>query len=272
MFPTTILTAALLAALPVALQDAPPAEPAAAEAAAQGEMTAESLLEQVEHAAEDMATLRCRVRYTKVQGALADEQQRFGTVYYAAPNEETNTRFAIHLDRLVMDDRLRPIEQWFVYDGRWLLERNVDRMTATRRELRTESEAAQDADTIVFDSQSVPIPLRLKKDDVLRDYTVTLLDDETLGDWTLHHLRLTPKPDAEGNTDRIPMDMWFDSATLLLAKVYSVEGEDTTELLFAPNAMEPNAELAPGTFDTSLPDPADGWEVQEVPLESNSRP
>lgn len=272
MFPTTILTAALLAALPVALQDALPAEPEAAEVAAEGEMTAESLLEQVEQAAEDMATLRCRLRYTRVQGLLADEQQRFGTFFYAAPTEETTTRFAVYLDRLVMDDRLRPIDQWFIYDGRWLLERNASSMTVTRREVRSESEAAQESDTLSLDDQSVPIPLRLKKDEVLRDYTAELFDDETLGDWTLHHLRLTPKPDAEGDTDRVPMDLWFDSATLLLTKVVTTEGEDVIELLFAPNAMEPNAELAPGTFDTSLPDPAGGWEVQEVPLESNSRP
>jgi outer membrane lipoprotein-sorting protein len=139
-------------------------------------------------------------------------------------------------------------------------------MTATRREVRSESDAAEDADTLALDDQSVPIPLRLKKEEVLRDYTVELLDDETLGDWTLHHLRLTPRPDAEGETDRVPLDLWFDSATLLLTKVVTTEGEDEIELLFAPNAMEPNAELAPGTFDTTLPDPADGWEVQEVPL------
>ena len=230
------------------------------------DLTAESLLAAIEAAAEDLATLRCRLRYTRIQGLLADEQQRFGTFYYTASNDEQSAQFAVHLDRLVMDDRLRPIDQWLVYDGRWLLERNAIDMTATRREVRSESDAAEPSDTLALDDQSIPIPLRLKKDEVLRDYDAQRLNDQPMGDWILYHLRLTPKPNGEPNQNRTPLDLWFDSETLLLTKVVTTEGEDEIELVFAPSAMEPNAEIKPETFRTALPDAADGWEVQDIPL------
>ena len=230
------------------------------------DMAAESLLAAIEAAAEDLTTLRCRLRYTRIQGLLADEQQRFGTFYYAASNDEQSAQFAVHLDRLVMDDRLRPIDQWLVYDGRWLLERNAIDMTATRREVRSESDAAEPSDTLALDDQSIPIPLRLKKDEVLRDYDAQRLDDQPMGDWILYHLRLTPKLNGEPNQNRTPLDLWFDSETLLLTKVVTTEGEDEIELVFAPSAMEPNAEIPPETFRTALPDAADGWEVQDIPL------
>lgn len=240
-----------------------------------GEAAAERLLEQIEQAAAQMQTLRARIRYTRVQGLLGDEQQRFGDFFYAAAVEPTTddpdaavpARFAVKLDGLVMDDVLRTIDQWFIYDGRWLLERNHDDKTATRRELRPEG--AEDDDRIALDSSSIPIPLQLKKDEVLAEYHATRLEDDTLGDWTLHHLRLTPKRDADDpNEDGPePLDLWFDSETLLLTKVVTSDGGDAIELLFAPTEMQPNAEIAPGTFDTALPDRNDGWSVQEIRLE-----
>ncbi|XAL99625.1 hypothetical protein OT109_18855 [Phycisphaeraceae bacterium D3-23] len=236
-----------------------------ADAKAEGVAEAEQLLERIEQAAAQMQTLRCRVRYTRVQGLLGDEQQRFGDLFYAAANEDAPTRFAVHLDGLVLDDRMRTIDQWFIYDSRFLLERNQDDQTATRREMRPAD--AEDEDTLALDSGTIPIPLRLKKDDVLAQYDAVQLDDDTVGDWTLHHLELTPKQDAaQGDDDPAALHLWFDSDTLLLTKVVTVEGNDQIELLFAPSEMQPNAEIAPGTFDTTLPDEADGWDVQDVPL------
>ncbi|MFI4860372.1 MAG: outer membrane lipoprotein carrier protein LolA [Phycisphaerales bacterium JB063] len=278
IFPTALLLAALVA-LPEAtteknadteaveavklLQDEP-GEVAGDEEDAV--VSAAALLERIEQAAAEMQTLRCRVRYTRVQGLLGDEQRRFGDLFYAAANDDEPTRFAIHLDGLVLDDRMRTIDQWFIYDSRFLLERNHDDQTATRREIR--SADAENEETLALDSGTIPIPLRLKKDDVLAQYDAVQRGDETVGDWTLHHLELTPKQDAaQGGDDPAVLHLWFDSETLLLTKVVTVEGNDQIELLFAPSEMQPNAEIAPGTFDTTLPDEADGWDVQDVPLE-----
>ena len=286
ILPTALLAAYLAASGSVfAVQDETPAASLSAQDAAVGEglaadiaigeAAAEALLERIEHATAEMQTLRARIRYTRLQGLLGDEQQRFGNFFYAAADEPTTdeqsaghpTRFAVHLDGLVMDDVLRPIDQWFIYDGHWLLERNHSDKTATRRELRPADAEAEDA--LALDSNSIPIPLQLKKDEVLAEYHATRLDDESLGDWTLHHLRLTPKRDvADDNEDApAPLDLWFDSETLLLTKVVTTDGSDDIELLFAPTEMQPNAEIAPGTFDTALPDSNDGWSVQEVGLE-----
>lgn len=239
-----------------------------------GPLAAEHLLERIERAAEQMQTLRCRVRYTRVQGLLGDEQRRFGDLYYAASSDDAPTRFAVHLDGVVLDatetadgqrGTIRPIDQWFIYDSRFLLERDHDAQTATRREMRPAD--AEPNDTLALDTNSIPIPLRLKKDEVLADYTADRREDDRVGEWTLHHLVLTPRPETlpEGE-DPDPLHLWFDSETLLLTKVVTVDGSDEIELLFAPTEMRPNADISPETFDTALPDAADGWAVQDVPL------
>ncbi|MEM9414130.1 MAG: outer membrane lipoprotein carrier protein LolA [Planctomycetota bacterium] len=275
ILPTALLAAYLASLAPVAAVPSDPAESIeslaqdlpgeVADDPAEDTARAEALLDRIEQAAAEMRTLRCRVRYTRVQGLLGDEQRRFGDLFYAAATDDTPTRFAVHLDGLVLDDRMRPIDQWFIYDSRYLLERNHDDQTATRREMRPAD--AEPEDTLALDSGTIPIPLRLKKDDVLAQYDAVQRDDETVGDWTLHHLELTPKQDAaQDEDDPAVLHLWFDSETLLLTKVVTVEGNDQIELLFAPSEMQPNAEIAPGTFDTDLPDEADGWDVQDVPL------
>lgn len=283
----SILPAALLAAFlapglgpgSLIVQESPAAEAEAVavtdDAQAQtGTAAAERLLERIEQAADELETLQCRVRYSRVQGLLGDEQRRFGDLYYAAANDDAPTRFAVHLDGVVLDASqtaagqqgvIRPIDQWYIYDNRFLLERDHDAQTATRREMRAED--AEPDDTLALDSNSIPIPLQLKKDDVLADYVADRLEDDQLGEWTLHHLVLTPRAETAPGEDTEPLHLWFDSETLLLTKVVTIDGSDEIELIFAPSRMQPNAEIAPETFDTALPDPADGWSVQDVPLE-----
>lgn len=221
-----------------------------------------SLLSEIEAAAADLATLRGRVRYTVEQGVLGDRQQRFGDLYYATPDEDAPTRFAIHFDRLIVDDRARPINRRYIFDGHWLLEENHDDMNATRRELVPPGQASDDV--LRLGGNQVPIPLQLKADQVLADYQVARLPDAELGEMTLIHLRLTPR-EAVGDESAEPLDLWFDSETMMLTKVRHRDADDTVEVLLS--LVRPNTEIDAETFDTDLPPARDGWQVQEVPLD-----
>lgn len=264
-------------------QEAPPAPaeqqppvvepaPAPADPAAETDPAVVELLEQIEAAAAELKTLRGRVRYTVLQGLLGDQQRRFGDLYYAVADDEMPTRFAIHFDRLIVDDKARPIDRRYAFDGYWLLEENHDDKNATRRELVPPGQAQDDV--LQMGGNQVKIPIRLKADAILADYNVARLPDTQLGEQTLVHLRLVPRQDAEGGAAaEEPMDVWFDQQSKLLTKVVYLDNQgteeeaddDTIELLLS--LVRPNFEIAPEVFDTALPPASDDWQVQEIPLE-----
>jgi hypothetical protein len=217
------------------------------------------LLQQIEAASADLKTLKTRVRYTRLQVLTGDEQRRFGDFFYISGDDDRPTRFAMLFDRLVIDERARPMETWYVFDGRWLLERDHDTKSAVRRELV--AKGAERSDMLNMGKGQLPIPLKLKADDVLKQYDVEKLDDAPFGDQTLHHLKLTPR---EGGETAVPIELWFDSETLLLQKIVTEEDGDEIEILFPTPKLNPDIDQK--VFDTGLPETKDGWQVQEVPL------
>lgn len=239
---------------PIAAEDAEPKPQAEADEAVV------KLLERIEAESAKLNTLKTRVRYTRLQGLTGDEQVRFGDFYYTAGDDESPTRFAMLFDRLKIDERLRPMQTWYIFDGNWLLERDHEDKTAVRRELVPKG--AERSDMLNMGEGQMPIPLKLKADEVLKQYKVQKLKDEPLGDQTLHHLKLTPRQ----GKDATPVDLWFDSKTLLLQKIVTDEDGDEIEILFPTPKLNP--EIEEKTFDTELPDKKDGWQVQEVPIKS----
>lgn len=257
-----------------AAQEIPPAPEANPEPAEQAPVAATdpqvvALLQEIEAAAAELKTLRARVRYSVDQGLLGDQQRRFGDFYYAVAIDDQPTRFAIHFDRLIVDDKARPIDRRYAFDGYWLLEENHDDKNATRYELVPPGRAQNDV--LMLGGNEVPIPIRMKADRILQDYQVTRLADTKLGEQTLVHLRLTPR--SNGPATREPIDLWFDQQTKLLSKVTFLDNQgtedetddDTIELLLS--LIRPNFEIAADIFATALPPASDDWQVQEVPLE-----
>src|SRR5690606_9605697 len=81
-------------------------------------------LTKLEARSDEIRTLTARLRYDKIDALLGDEQRRFGMLHYQAGPP---ARFAVHFDRLVVDgNRGRQQNRWYVFDGRWLVERLDD--------------------------------------------------------------------------------------------------------------------------------------------------
>lgn len=237
--------------------DAPPPAPPA-EAKPDPEVVA--LLDKIEEASSRIKTLKARVRYTRTQELTEDQQVRFGDFYYRASTDDSPTRFAVLFDRLLVDERARPMETWFIFDGNWLLERDHQDKTATRREMV--AKGGESKDVLNMGDGAMPIPLKLKTATVLKSYFVKRLPDETDDKGReLVHLQLTPK---QAKQDTTPLELWFNKSDWSLHKVVTEEDGDTVEMLFP--RIENNPDLKPSVFDTALPDKSDGWQVQEVPL------
>ncbi|MEM6258937.1 MAG: outer membrane lipoprotein carrier protein LolA [Planctomycetota bacterium] len=243
------------------VEAAPPAaEPDAKQpAAAAADEEVIELLERIEVESAKLTTLKTRVRYTRLQTLTGDEQRRFGDFYYAAGDDDKPTRFAVLFDRLIIDGRARPMKTWFIFDGNWLLERDHDDKTAVRRELVPKG--AEQSDMLNMGEGQLPIPLKLKADEVLKQYRVEKLADVPFGDQTLLHFELTP---LNAGKDTAALELWFDSETLLLQKVLTEEDGDEIEMLFPTPKLNP--EIEEEVFKTKLPDQKEGWQVQEVPI------
>lgn len=224
------------------------------------------LLEQIEKAAAGMKTLKSRVKYTRTQGLTGDLQERYGDFYYAAQTEQEPTRFAVLFDRVVLYEakkKARPMETWYIFDGNWLLERDHDTKQAVRRELVPEG--AERPDELNLGDGSLPIPMKLEAEKVLKRYHVARNPDVVSDhdeDLELIHLTLTPRR-GDGN-----LDLWFDAKTLQLHKLVTTEDADEIELIFA--LPKPNEPIKDAVFDTGLPSEDDGWDVQEVPIDGGA--
>lgn len=223
------------------------------------------LLNKIEAATAKLDTLKARIKYTRIQTLTGDQQERYGDFYYAASVDRTPTRFAVLFDRLVIADTkrsARPMQTWYIFDGNWLLERDHDAKQAVRRELVPKG--GERDGIISLGGGQMPIPLKLKADEVLKAYHVKRLPDEPSKydkDTLLHRLELTPR---KGGKDAAAMDLWFDRQTLLLFRLVTTENAEDIELILPKPEM--NAGIKPELFETTLPDADQGWQAEEVPL------
>jgi hypothetical protein len=246
----------------------PPAAPGpvSSETFAADERSAEDWLAHLEAAAAQTATLTARVRMTSRVDLLDEETVRFGDLRYAAAADPRPARFAVDFDVLRMDEQAEPIDQRYVFDGRWLLDLDAVDRVASRRQLVP---AGQTAD-LELGEGPFPLPLNLKKDRVLERFEVRLLpagDDDprpqSADDARVVHLQLLPR--SETDLDAVQVDLWFDAGHGLPLRALTLQddGDATTVDLFE---LLPNAEVVDAAFDTAFP-PGDDWERQTVPLD-----
>lgn len=243
--------------------------PAASQPAIAIDPELDAWLDRIEKRATAILTIRAKLSYVRVQRLLRDEQRRSGTLDYAAGPP---AQFAIHFKRLVIDDVMEPISLRYIFDGRWLADRNDDEKMFIRHELVADDGAAEDL--LKLGQGPFPVPLNLRKDRLLRRFDVTLLQPPAPGlvppesgpdnapdqePPNSVHLRLVPKPHVQVRQTQI--EMWFDRATCLPVRVRAVNAKSQTETIVNLHAVQVDEELVEQVFDTAPP-PERGWEVQ----------
>lgn len=223
-------------------------------------LTAEQWLARIEQRADAIETLRADLQYERVTGLLGDRQIRAGELHYVAEP----TRFAVHFDRVVIDDRLREQDRWYIFDGRWLAERQEDKQVFIRRDLAPQGKQdAKGEQMLEMTGGPFLLPLDLEKEQVLERFEVSLVPTEQARDEddrlaNTIHLRLTPRPHV--NAQQTRLDVWYDRETALPVRVRGQErGKDhwTLDLM----RTETGIEIDPSLFDTRPPDEP-GWQVE----------
>lgn len=281
-----ILSAALASSLALGVAthepapEAPPAEPAPADIPEQFN-SAKQLLEALAKRDAQIDVLTGDVRLTAIQALQGDTQRRLGklalrTVRANANNELDQDRrlYAVRFTQLQVDARVQDIEEHYIFDGRWFVERHPEERQFIKREVVPAGQTLDPMDLM----RDAPFWVSVGDDAdlILNDYQATLFDAEAgiAGDPELEglarfvpgtiQLKLEPKAGAPGEDDWESVRMWFDKETLLPRLYVKTEwtGDRQIAELFS---VQTNTEINEAVFDTTTPDAGSGWQVQVSP-------
>lgn len=257
------------------------AEPAAVEpapAGAQAFADARALLTALGERDKTIDTLTGQVRLTGIQALQGDLQRRFGTLALRTLRTEPEPvrQYAVTFTQLQIDRRVEAINEQYVFDGRWLVERMPDEKQFIKREIVPAGRVLDPMELM----RDAPFWVSVgdDADRVLKDYEAELLP---VGDGLVDNpdapemaglmalvepdgcvqLKLTPREGAPGQDDWESVRMWFTPGTLL-PRLY-VKTAWTGDMQIAELfGVEVNGAVDAGRFDTETPATGSGWQVQ----------
>jgi hypothetical protein len=240
-------------------------------------------------AQQDKATtsLTGNIRYTIINALENDRQTRLGKLAILnAPTAdkednqdevEVNTRkYAVSFNILEIDSRREQIQEHFIFDGRWFVERLPEEKQFNKRELVAPGQTLDPMELM----RDAPfwVSLGHAQDRLLASYDVELLDTPLglidnadfpelrfLADLphviNTYQLKLTPKPGSGFEDDWEWVRIWIDKETLLPALYIKSEWTGDLQIVDLFSATM-NAEIPIAIFDTTTPDARSGWRVQ----------
>lgn len=225
------------------------------------------VLDRIAAKAATIQTLQARVRYDRIQELQGDRQRRFGTLYYLAGPP---AQFAAHLDQLLADRRLEPMDRWYIFDGTWLVEKIADQKPKqfVKRQIAPPStgmdaspaQAGRPNPLALGDGPFV-VPLDFNKERILARFDVTLVAADTNADpanMTSIHLRLVPRAGQRMNASQI--DLWYDAETLLPMRVRSEDAEAGNVSMIDLSKVQVNEAINTTVINTDEPK-EQGWDV-----------
>ncbi len=235
----------------------------------------------------EIQTLTGDVRLTAIQTLQGDTQRRFGrmamrTVKAEAeepgspPPSRATRMFAVSFDRLQLDRRVEEIQEEYIFDGRWLVERLPAEKQFIKREIVPAGRVLDPMELM----RDAPFWVSVgdDADRVLRDYDAVVLPTEDgltvnaeseelaalvrlVGPRECVQLKLTPREGSAAEDDWQSVRMWFTPDTLL--PVLYIKTAWTGDLQIAELfGVKINGEVSAAQFDTTAPEPGSGWQVQ----------
>ncbi len=229
-----LLSVILVAGVAVPLlgvEDAAPAQPAAeappAPPAATVTPEVDDWLTRLEKRSDEIKSLTARLRYDKVDALLGDAQRRFGSLHYKAGPP---ARFAVHFDQLIVDgNQGRKQNRWYIFDGRWLVERLDDEKQFRKWEVIAPDAKPEQADPLALGQGPFAVPLDLDKSRILSRFNVTLESPAEDDPENTVHLRLVPREDRRDDVQQI--DLWYDKETLLPRRAATLNVNETEHII-----------------------------------------
>lgn len=227
-----------------------------------------------------ITSLTGAVRYTVINALQNDRQMRYGKLAIRnaiADDQSVDARkYAVSFTTLELDNRQEKIEEQYIFDGRWFVERLPQEKQFNKRELVP---AGQTLDPMEL-MRDAPFWVSLGRDQdrLLASYDAQLLptndgliDDPNfpeLKNFTelphvtgTYQLKLIPKLGSGFEDDWEWVRIWINPETLL-PSLY-IKSEWTGDLQIVELfTVKTNTDIPDEVFDTSTPDERSGWRVQ----------
>ena len=214
--------------------------------------TAEQWLGIVEKRLEGIRSIMADLQLEKVEGigVLDEKEMRKGRIVFTTGPP---AKFSIHLVQLLIDQRPQKQNQWYIFDGRWLVDRDDNEKIFTKREIvppdKTASDPLADGDGPFF------LPITVRKDLILKHFDVSIISPTKKDPTNSIHMRMTPKPTRRTEVKQI--DVWYHSITCLPIRASTLDDGPNRQTVDLSN-VKLNEKVDPKLLDVSVPK-GNGW-------------
>ena len=222
-------------------------------------VTAEDWLDLIEKETASIKTLHAKVRYDCVQELQGDEQRRFGTLVFVAGPP---ARFAVHFHVMIEGETPRKLDDWFIFDGKWLVERYNLAKKFIKTQVVSPDADAERTDPLALGAGPFAVPLGAKKEVILKRFNVKLAKPEEDDPPDTVHLSLVAKAGRDIEFENI--DLWYNRKTLIPVRAAARQTGSEEEHVYHLTKVQLDDEVKPGEIDTSEPK-GRGWHVEIAP-------
>lgn len=224
---------------------------------------------------QDVDSLTGTIRFTSINALENDRQQRFGKLAILR-DAALGRRYAVSFTTLLIDDRQEKVDERYIFDGRWFVEKLPEEKQFNKRELVPEGQTldpmelmrdapfwvslGQDQDRLLasYDTELLPSTEGLIENEDFPELGF-LAEQASIADAV--QILLTPKVGSGFEDDWEWVRIWINPKTL--NPVLYIKAEWTGDLQIVELfGVQSNVDIADGTFDTSTPDARDGWGIQ----------
>jgi outer membrane lipoprotein-sorting protein len=184
-------------------------------------------LTRIGNRADELKTLQARLRIEQIVGIVGDVQARFGSFSYDAGPPG---RFALHIDRLVVDERPEDKDHWFIFDGDWLVERDNHAKLFNKRQVRNPNDETAAVDPLASGEGPFVLPLRFDKDRLMQRFDVSLIAPQDEATANAVGIRLTPREGVR--VDVTQVDLWYSRETALPVEIHTKSDGNSERRIF----------------------------------------
>lgn len=224
-----------------------------------GDPRVDEILDRLEAKGEAIKGLACGLtyRYVTVE-PVEDAIVKEGELLYAVA--KPNSKFYIHFDKMIAEGVIIPRDEYFLFDGEWLTERNDKAKTIIRRQIvRT----GRKVDPFKLGKGPFPLPFGQNRDEILRSFKVTLRDFEIGNPPNTQHLYCVPLPGTELSQKYSRVDIFVDRRLELPTRIETERVVDGNRI--EVNFHDVDVNEAPAMSRFQIETPAD-FNVSEEPL------
>jgi len=222
----------------------------------------DAILTDLEKKGDEIHDLRCELEYRIDDRINLDVLTKYGDIRFK--RAQPHDMFLIRFHKLVQDDIPINKKEWYLFKNRWLWEAKQRTTTIIKREIVAEGEKVNlfDVETAPF-----PVPFGQKKENILKNFSVSLSAPAEGDPEGTDHLVCTPKPKTQMAKDYQKLEFYVSRKTRLPVRIIATElgGKKVTTAAFG------NVETDSGLTDKDFAEPAE-WKQYSLITEPLPKP